>query len=100
MLFTKVQDLKKASEVMLRDSRKEGSENSFSEAFLKLCDPYPVLQCLLSVNASVLVGLLSEALESWECVEKDLLEAYTDGKVEEMESVRSVTQVTIHCCVL
>ncbi|GMH42953.1 hypothetical protein BSKO_10875 [Bryopsis sp. KO-2023] len=102
LLLTTKSQLNNANRSMRADSRR-GSQAG--DAFLdgeekegglgSIAEPHPVLRCLLGVDPDGVIWLLKEALSDWDCIEKDLVEAWSGGRVEEMESVRSVTQLVI-----
>ena len=91
ILFTKAEEIRKATQRMRACSEVTDEEHHVD--LIEVAEPYPVLQCLLSVHAPLVLRLIKNALEDWDCMEKDLLEAFSGGAVEEMTSVRTVTQV-------
>lgn len=94
LLFTKskhLEDIKSFGEESRRDSSIGDAEQVSEQA--KSQKPFPVLECLLTHNTESSIWMLREALSQWDCIEKDILEAWSGGHVEEMQSVRSLTQV-------
>ena len=91
VLFTKAEEVRKVTQRMRACLKVSDGEQHVG--LIEVAEPYPVLRCLLSVHAPLVLRLIKNALEDWDCMEKDLLEAFSGGPVEEMTSVRTVTQV-------
>ena len=96
LLYTKAEELNNLGNSMgtlVKTKKAEDNDSEYTPDQVLFADPHPVLQCLLSVNAPAAVWMFQEVLKEWDCVEKDLMEAWTGQKCEEMTTVRSVTQV-------
>lgn len=96
LLFTKSKHLEDAKSFG-EDSRRGSSTGDGGQGpqAANLHEPYPVLRCLLAHNTESLIWMVREALSQWDCIEKDILEAWSGGQVQEMQSVRSLTQVIV-----
>lgn len=95
LLFTNAQHLLDAQKSMQENSRRaSASGESDAAELVELKGSFPVLRCLLTHKTEAVIWILRDVLSGWDCIEKDVLEAWSGGNVEEMYSVRTMTQVT------
>lgn len=94
LLFTSAQHLLDAQKSMQENSRR-GTASGEGDATdcIEVTSPFPVLNCLLTHKTETVISILREVLSKWDCIEKDVLEAWSGGNVEEMYSIRTMTQV-------